>query len=104
MSAPEHTVHVEAYGAQFAPQGPDDERLVDLMEALSARPELLGPSVSANLSQQSIGVTVTIEADDEQEAHRIAAAGFGQELVRLGFAQTYLSAGMNAGQAVIVPA
>jgi hypothetical protein len=47
----EHTVDVEVAFVAWD----DDDPLVDLMEALSARPELLGPAVGADLRRRAVG-------------------------------------------------
>jgi hypothetical protein len=49
----EHTVEVEVSPIEWG----DHDRLVDLHEMLTARPELLGPSVSADLRRCAIGAS-----------------------------------------------
>ena len=76
-----HTVEVEVSPVTWG----DDDRLGDLLNALTARPELLGPAVSADLSRRAIGVTVTVEAGDPMAARTIAARALAEEIAALNF-------------------
>lgn len=92
----EHTIEMEASGVRW---DPEHDLLVDLKQALTARPELLGPAVAADLERGVVMVTITVDADDEESARQMVSSAFGEELVRLGFADDYVSPG--ARQAVI---
>jgi hypothetical protein len=74
-------------------EGLDGELLVDLLEALDARPELLGPAMSADVRRHSIGVTVTLEVADEAEAQKLAGVARGEALVAPGMADAWMPAG-----------
>jgi hypothetical protein len=71
----EHTVEVEVSPIEWG----DHDRLVDLHEMLTARPELRGRR------SPPTGVTVTVEAPDPATAHAIADNALAQELATLGF-------------------
>ena len=75
----EHTVTVEV-----AADWDDHERLADLLNALHARPELLGQAVGAGVRQRVIGVTVTVEAKNEEAAQEIATRALLEEMWKLG--------------------
>ena len=75
-----HVVEVEA-----AAGWDDDDRLIDLHQALGARPELLEASLAADRRGRAIGVTVTVEALDPATAHAIADNALSEELATLGF-------------------
>jgi hypothetical protein len=75
----EHTVTVEV-----AADWDGDERLADLLDALDARPELLGPAVGADARQRVIGVTVTVEAKSEEAAQEIATLALLDAMQKLG--------------------
>lgn len=75
----EHTVTVEV-----AADWDVDERLADLLDALDARPEFLGPAVGADVRQRVIGVTVTVEAESEEAAQEIATRALLDAMKRLG--------------------
>jgi hypothetical protein len=75
----EHTVTVEVVA-----EWDDHERLAELLEALDAHPELLGPAVGAELRQRVIGVTVTVEAKNEEAAQEIATVAVIDEMKKLG--------------------
>ena len=77
----EHTVEVEVSPIEWG----DHDRLVDLHEMLTARPELRGPALAADRRRRAIGVTVTVEAPDPATAHAIAENALAQELATLGF-------------------
>ena len=75
----EHTVTVEV-----AVDWDVGEHLAVLLDALDARPELLGPAVGADLRKGVIGVTVTVEAKNEEAAQEIATLALIDELRGLG--------------------
>jgi phosphate starvation-inducible protein PhoH len=75
----EHTVTVEVVA-----EWDDHERLADLLKALDAHPELLGPAVGADVRQRVMGVTVTVEARTEKAAQEIATLALLDEMQRLG--------------------
>jgi hypothetical protein len=63
----------------------DDDRLGDLLDALTARPELFGPALGVDLSRRAIGLTVTVAAHDPEAARTIAACALDEETIALGF-------------------
>lgn len=71
----EHTVDAELAPVEWG----DNNRLVDLMEALGARPELLGPVVGADLTRRAVGITVTVVADSPAAAQDIAKRALEEE-------------------------
>jgi hypothetical protein len=76
-----HTVEVEVSPVAWG----DDDRLGDLLDALDARPELLGPAVGVDLSRRAIGVTVTVAAGDPEAARTVAARALDEEIIALRF-------------------
>lgn len=93
----EHTVTIDAYNVSR----PSDEQLAELLDALMARPELLGPSVSANERTGSIGLIVTVDAPSEREARVTAISALGEELMAHGLIGAWVFPA--PGEAVILP-
>jgi hypothetical protein len=62
------------------------EHTVDLREALSARPELLGPAAGADLRRRAVGITVTVESSDPVAAKAIAQRALEEVVAAMGFA------------------
>jgi hypothetical protein len=75
---PEHTITVEAR-AEW-----QDDHLAELLEAMDARPELLGRAVGVNVRQRVIGVTVTVKAKTEKVAQEMATLALIDEMQGLG--------------------
>jgi hypothetical protein len=75
----EHTVTVEVVA-----EWDDHERLADLLEALDARPEFLGPPAGADVGQRVIAVTVMVKARTERAAQEIATVALLDEMRALG--------------------
>ena len=74
-----HTVTVEVV------LGSDDPgRLGELLAALNARPEFLGPPMAADVGRRVIGVTVKVKARTEDAAQQIATVTILDEMRRLG--------------------
>jgi hypothetical protein len=92
----EHTVHVDAFGGLH----PSDEELAELYDLLAGRPELIGPSVSANAERGSVGLTVTVEAATRELAQVSAGKALGEAVVALGLVDAWTRAGGR--QAVVV--
>lgn len=93
----EHTVTIDAYNVPR----PSDEQLAELLDALMARPELLGPSVSVDDRRGSIGLIVTVDAESEQGARVAAIRALADELLARGLVDAWVAPA--PGQAVIVP-
>jgi hypothetical protein len=74
-----HTVTVEVVLG-----GDDDGRLGELLAAVDARPEFLGPPVGAEAGRRVIGVTVMVKARTEKAAQQIATVTLLDEMVKLG--------------------
>jgi hypothetical protein len=62
----------------------DDNRLLALADALTARPELIDPTVSTDLSRRVIVLTVTVAAPDPEAARTVAAHALDEEIGALG--------------------
>jgi hypothetical protein len=78
-SDPAHTVTVEV-----ALGWGEHERLGELLAALDARPEFLGPPVGAEVNRRVIGVTVMVKARTERAAQEIATVTLLDEMQKLG--------------------
>lgn len=74
------TVEVEVSPVEWG----DDDRLAALADALAARPELIGPAVSTDLSRRVIGLTVTVAAHNREAARAVAAHALDEEIGALG--------------------
>ena len=74
-----HTVTVEVV------LGLDDhERLGELLAALDARREFLGPPMGADVGRRVFGVTVVVKARTEGAAQQIATVTILDEMQKLG--------------------
>jgi hypothetical protein len=62
----------------------DHGRLGELLVALDARPEFLGPPVGAEVGERVIGVTVMVKARTEKAAQEIATRALLEEMEKLG--------------------
>lgn len=77
----EHTVTVEVAATAWQ----DDHHLVDdLLFALDARPELLGPAAAGEVRRRIVAVTVTLRAPTEKIARELANGAVLEEMFRLG--------------------
>ena len=74
-----HTVTVEA-----AVGWDDPEHLADLLAALDACPESVGPPVGCHVRRRVIGVTLTLRAASEKAAQEIATRAIIDEMLKLG--------------------
>ncbi len=59
-------------------------RLGELLAALDARLEFLGPAVGAEKNRRLIGVTVAVKARTEKDAQEVATVAVLDEMVTLG--------------------
>jgi hypothetical protein len=85
----EHTVTVEALGVVLE----NHDAMGDILNALDAREQLLGPAVAADLLRHAISVTVTVVATNPESARQIAVRALGEVLVALGLAEVWMPAG-----------
>lgn len=76
----EHTVTVEVAATAWE----EDDHLVDLLVALDARPELLGPAVAGDVHRRIVAVTVTLEAPTAKIARELANRALLEEMLSLG--------------------
>jgi hypothetical protein len=79
VGLPEHTITVEAR----ADWGEDDH-MVDLLQAMDARPDLFGRAVGAIVRKCVIAVTVKVKAKTEKAAQEMATVALLDELKDLG--------------------
>jgi hypothetical protein len=75
----QHTVTVEVALGCHHP-----ERLGELLAAMTAQLEHVGPPVGAQLAQRVIGVTVTVKATTERAAREFATRELLEEMEGLG--------------------
>jgi hypothetical protein len=66
--------------------GGDEEhgRLGELLAAVDARPEVLGPPAGVEVGRRVIGVTVMVKAKSERAAQQIATTALLEEMAKLG--------------------